>query len=196
MDSLVVTPISQVIITSPRRLDSSPTPLGEPQILHLLFCAPLVIIVICYSLMSLTSLFQVSTVATYVKQWRYWCVTECSTVQIHTCLGEPSGCLHKPSTEPDASSWHTPTPLFCTLILIFFFHQNVYLPSDLFPSGFVTKVLYAFLALPLHAAHPVLTLGLHTQILFDVVCKSWGSSLYCYLSLLPPPFWIQLSFFS
>jgi len=68
MDSLVVTPISQVIITSPRRLDSSPTPLGEPQILHLLFCAPLVIIVICYSLMSLTSLFQVSTVATYVKQ--------------------------------------------------------------------------------------------------------------------------------
>jgi len=67
MDSLVVTPISQVIVTSPRRLDFSSTPLREPQILLLLFCAPLVIIVIiviCYSLISLTSLFLVSTVPT------------------------------------------------------------------------------------------------------------------------------------
>jgi len=67
MDSLVVTPISQVIITSPKRLDFSSTPLREPNILHLLFCAPLVIvviIVICYSLISLTSLFLVSTVPT------------------------------------------------------------------------------------------------------------------------------------
>lgn len=133
MDSLVVTPISQVIITSSRRLDSSSTPLRGPQIPLLLFCAPLVIIVICYSLMSLTSLFQVRTVPTYVKQWRYWYVTALILVRIHMCLGEPSGCLHEPSTELDASSWHIPTLLFCTLILIFFFHQSVYLPSDLFP---------------------------------------------------------------
>jgi hypothetical protein len=48
MDSLVVTPISQVIIISLRRLDSSSTPLREPHILHLLFCAPLVIIVVIF----------------------------------------------------------------------------------------------------------------------------------------------------
>jgi len=39
MDSLVVTPISQVIIKALRRLDSLSTPLREPHILHLLFCA-------------------------------------------------------------------------------------------------------------------------------------------------------------
>jgi hypothetical protein len=68
MDSLVVTPISQVIITSPRigLLDSSSTPLREPQILHH-FCAPL-IIVICYSVISLTVLLWVITVPTYVQQ--------------------------------------------------------------------------------------------------------------------------------
>jgi hypothetical protein len=40
MDSLVVTPISQVIITSPRigLLDSSATPLREPQILRHVLC--------------------------------------------------------------------------------------------------------------------------------------------------------------
>jgi len=77
----------------------------------------------------------------------------------------------------------------------YFLHWwSVYLPSDLFPAGFVTKVLYAFLTFPLHATQPLLTLGLHTQILFDVVCKSCNSSLYHFLSLLLPPLWVQLSF--
>jgi hypothetical protein len=58
----------------------------------------------CYFLIFLTSLFWISTVPTYIKQWKYWCVISCSPVRIHACLGESSGCLHEPSAEPDASS--------------------------------------------------------------------------------------------
>ena len=69
-------------------------------------------------------------------------------------------------TSPPRSQMHPadtlPPYYFFTLVFVFLFHQSVYLPSDLFPAGFVTKVLYAFLTLPLHATHPVLTLGLYT----------------------------------
>ena len=68
MDSLVVTPISQVIITSPRRLGSSSVSPREPQILRHVFCSPLVVIVICYSSISQTSLFWIFVVPTSVKQ--------------------------------------------------------------------------------------------------------------------------------
>jgi len=77
---------------------------------------------------------------------------------------------------------------------MFFFHQSVFLSGDLFPAGFVTKVLYTFLILPLHGTHPVLTLGLHAQILFDLFFKSWSSLLYRFLSLLLPALWVQLAF--
>jgi hypothetical protein len=68
---------------------------------------------------------------------------------------------------------HAPHPTSWRLILIFFSHLCLCLPSYLFPSGFPTKTLYTSLHSPIVAvcpAHPIL-LDFITQILFG---EEWG----------------------
>jgi hypothetical protein len=55
-------------------------------------------------------------------------------------------CSQEPSTGP------YPEP--DQLVLILSSHLRLGLPSDLFPSGFVTKILYAFLLSSLCATYP------------------------------------------
>jgi hypothetical protein len=59
------------------------------------------------------------------------------------CSQEPSIC---PYPEPDPSS---PYPPILRAILIFSTHLRLGLPSGLFPSGFPTNILYAFLVSPI-----------------------------------------------
>jgi hypothetical protein len=72
----------------------------------------------------------------------------------------------KPSTapypEPDQSNPYHPT-LPLRSILILFIHLRLGLPSGLFPSGFRTSILYAFLVSLIHATCPA------HLILFDLI---------------------------
>jgi hypothetical protein len=52
-------------------------------------------------------------------------------------------------TEQDESSSQPNTAISLITILILHFHLHLGLPSDLFPSGFLTQILYALLT-----AHP------------------------------------------
>jgi len=65
-------------------------------------------------------------------------------------------------------------------------YQHLGFPSGLFPSNFLTKILYAFLNSPMCATHPVnhIFLDLLTLIAADEEYKLWSSSL---CSLLQPP---------
>jgi hypothetical protein len=74
---------------------------------------------------------------------------------------EPEGSLSRsqePSTgpypEPDRSSPYHPI-LSLRSILILFTHLRLGLPSGLFPSGFLTNILYAFFVSPISATCPV-----------------------------------------
>jgi hypothetical protein len=54
---------------------------------------------------------------------------------------------------------HTAPSCFCKVHFLLIWHLRLGLPSDLFPSGFLTKILYAFLSFPIRAkcsAHLIL----------------------------------------
>jgi len=89
-----------------------------------------------------------------------------------------------PTTRCIQSTSSNPASLRSVLILSY--HLRLGLPSGLFPSGFTTKTLYAFLIFPIRATCPShLTLhNLITLTIFGEVYKLRSSSL---CSLLQPP---------
>jgi hypothetical protein len=85
----------------------------------------------------------------------------CSYSKTSQHFMEPEGslsCSQEPSTgpypEPDRSSPYHPILSLLRSILILSIHLRLGLTSDLFPSGFPTNILYAFLFGPIRATHP------------------------------------------
>jgi hypothetical protein len=78
-------------------------------------------------------------------------------------------------------------PIFLRSISIISTHLRHVLPSGLFPSGFPTNILHAFLVFPIRAtchAH-VTPLELIILIMFGEEYKLWSSSLRTVSSNLP-----------
>jgi len=87
-----------------------------------------------------------------------------------------------PCSEQDQYS-PCPLPTSCRSILIFSSHLYLGLPSSLFPSGFLTKILYAPLLAPIYSMCPAhLSIGdLITRIIFGEEYRSLSSSLLSFL---------------
>jgi len=83
-----------------------------------------------------------------------------------------------PCPEPDQSI-PSPHPASWRSILILSSRLCLGRLSDLFISGFLTKILYASLLSPLHASYPapLVLLDLIIQIIFNEDYISWSSSL-------------------
>jgi len=76
-------------------------------------------------------------------------------------------------------------PSYLRSILILFSNLCPGLPNGLFPSGFPTKILYAFHTSPLGTTchtHFIL-LDLITLIIFSEECKLWSSPLFSFLQI-------------
>ena len=73
------------------------------------------------------------------------------------------------------------------------------LPTDLFPSGFTTKTLYASPLYPICTTCPIylILLDLITWIVFGEECKLWNSSFYHFLqSCVASALWVPTVFHS
>jgi hypothetical protein len=97
-------------------------------------------------------------------------------------------CSQEPSTgpypEPDQSSQCHPHPVSLKSILILSTHLRIGLPSGLFPSGFPTNILYAFLVSLIRATYPAyLILDSIIVIILGEAYELWSS--LC--SFLRPP---------
>jgi len=71
----------------------------------------------------------------------------------------------------------TSHPLSLRFILLLFSHLRLGFPSGHFPSGFPTKMLYAFIVSPVRATYPVHVIGKRTS--YDSLCpliQTHGSS--------------------
>jgi hypothetical protein len=121
-----------------------------------------------------------------------WEAANCAATQeLPTILWTPKVHfrVHKSPPLVPILRWISPVysiPYYLRSILMFFTHLCLGLRNGLFPSGFPTNILYAFLLSFIHATCPDDLIPLHLIILIILGedCKLWSSSL---CSFLQPP---------